>query len=417
MHTSTKQHASVIVPVARVKRTITGSLGDVWSCPPLLKCTWVVPRGWYCKQQSSKAAKQGDAELLGAVLGGRKQQAQQHSTQQQPQLLQRQQPDEPQVQQQQQRQQKQQWILSASCADMVDRVLHFHSSLKGHWGVVLRELGFPRVLRNQPCRRGCPGACVWLTAVAAEEAVRSNNTQLLVQMVKEGWFYQPWAERESGGPILHSELLYTYSRSVCSVKQQLGPAFLAAAAAGDVEAGKVLLSYCPDLLDYVLWNSPAIIQASVIDVPYYWGVPVDFETREQPFLEVLLFVSQLHMAGFRGLKLEEKVAKLIVAMCRQDQRHKQGLVQMLLELGVVTSQHVVKYTRTDSRTHWGIGYFEEVECHIIAVAVAEQNAGAVAVLVAAGAVLHCPTNPFTMMILKMTFRQWPTYPLTMMIFR
>ena len=70
VHTTIKQHASVTVPVARIKRTITGSIGDVWSCPPLLK--WVV----------LQAAKQGDAELLGTILG-RKQQPQQRSQQQQ----------------------------------------------------------------------------------------------------------------------------------------------------------------------------------------------------------------------------------------------------------------------------------------------------------------------------------------------
>jgi hypothetical protein len=36
--------------------------------------------------------------------------------------------------------------------------------------------------------------------------------------------------------------------SQSTVRQQLGPAFLAAAAAGDVEAGKLLLNYCPKLL-------------------------------------------------------------------------------------------------------------------------------------------------------------------------
>ena len=83
MDTAIEQHAPVIAPVAGIKRTVTTSLGDVWSCPPLLK--WVV----------LQAAKQGDAELLGAVLGKQQQQQQQ--------------PDKPllQPEEQQQHQQKQ----------------------------------------------------------------------------------------------------------------------------------------------------------------------------------------------------------------------------------------------------------------------------------------------------------------------
>ena len=231
VHTAIKQHASVIVPVARIKKTITGSLGDVWSCPPLLK--WMV----------LEAAKQGDAELLGTVLG-RKQQLQQ---------------DE---QQQQQQEEQQQRGSDGNGGDMLRNELRVHNALKS-CGDVLRELDLPTaVATSTTCDAGF-FVRAWLTAKAAEEDVHSNNTQLLMQMVQEGWFQGPLPKRKPAGPISRAELSGAFV--VTSLKQQLAPAFLAAAAAGDVEAGKVLLSNCPDLLDYVLWNSPADIRTDIID--------------------------------------------------------------------------------------------------------------------------------------------------------
>ena len=61
--------------------------------------------------------------------------------------------------------------------------------------VVFVGLGFPAALAINVLCDGQSTACVWLTAIAAEEAVRSNNTQLLVQMVKEGWFQEPIAKQ------------------------------------------------------------------------------------------------------------------------------------------------------------------------------------------------------------------------------
>ena len=118
VHTAITQHAPVIVPVARIKRTITGSLADVWSCPPLLK--WVV----------LQAAKQGDAELLGAVLGRMKQPKQEKRQQQQ------QQPHKPQLQQaeQQQRQldRQQQANMKAPCEVNMHNEEQLQNALRSH---------------------------------------------------------------------------------------------------------------------------------------------------------------------------------------------------------------------------------------------------------------------------------------------
>ena len=106
-----------------------------------------------------------------------------------------------------------------------------------------------------------------------------------------------------------------------------------------------------------------------------------------PFFEVLPLVSQLHREGFVGLKLPEKPEYVLEGLCRHNQRHQPESVQMLLDLGLVSIQELVCYQ--PSKDYRPKGYFE-VECPIIAVAVAEQNAGAVAVLVAARVVLPEP---------------------------
>ena len=187
-----------------------------------------------------------------------------------------------------------------------------------------------------------------------------------------------------------AEMLCKFSRKVSSLKQQLGPAFLAAAAAGNVETGKVLLSYCPDLLEYALWNCPAVIKTFIIDDKRFIRLTgsawlPNYMWTQGPFKGgLLLFASQLHRAGFKGLKLEERVSDVLVELCRHNQRHQPESVQMLLDLGVVSSNQIVEYCpEIDVRPR---KYFK-AECTIIAVAVAEQNAGAVAVLLAAGAVL------------------------------
>ena len=64
-------------------------------------------------------------------------------------------------------------------------------------------------------------------------------------------------------------------------------------------------------------------------------------------------------------------------------------MQFLLDVGIVScDEKVGYYWREDFRPR---GCLEMEDCPIIAVAVTEQNAGAVAVLVAAGAVLPPPT--------------------------
>ena len=366
VHTAIKQHASAEIPVDRIKRTITGGLGDVWSCPPLLK--WVV----------LQAAKQGDAELLGAVLGRKqqpqtsKQQLQQHADK--PQLVEQ---AGQQQQQQQQQEEEQQGRTDVRCRDMVQNELRLYNALKNK-GNVLRELWFPAALAKNTPSDGRPGAYVWLTAVAAEDAVHSNNTQLLVQMVQEGWFQEPLAKWSSDTTMSLSELL-SGEAVTTSVKQQLGPAFLAAAAAGDVKEGKVLLSYCPDLLDYALWNSPAVIQATIIDDHLWFHLGGD--RNKGPFLEVLPFVSRLHMGGFQGIKLTDNLQCVLVDLCHHNQRHQPESVQMLLDLGVPS------YKPVFYRASTGVSPKQCFACPIVAVAIAERNAGAVAVLGAAGAVL------------------------------
>jgi hypothetical protein len=62
---------------------------------------------------------------------------------------------------------------------------------------------------------------------------------------------------------------------------------------------------------------------------------------------------------------------------------------MLLDLGRVRCDQKVAYQ--SSKDFRPRGYFEAADCPIIAAAVAERNAGAVAVLVAAGAVLPEPS--------------------------
>ena len=363
VHEAIKQHASVIVSVSRIKRTITGSLGDVWSCPPLLK--WVV----------LQAAKQGDAELLRTVLG-RKQQPQQGKQQQ------RQQPDQPQLQQaEQQRQKKEQQPTENSVLskDMVRNQLQLCNALKRHVRV-FDALWFPLDLARERPGDDHPDAWVWLAAVAAEEAVSSNNRQLLVQMVQEEWFSEPLAEPSSADWSVGFSANFSRS-SVTSVKQQLGPAFLAAAAASDVESGKVLLSYCPDLLDYALWNAPGDIQTSIIGTSYleYRGL----------HLEVLPFASQLYMGGFQGIKLTDRPRAVLAHLCDNYQRQPES-VQMLLDLGVARCDEKMVYTPSlCASTRAGKGYCK-VNCPIIVAAVAEQNAGAVAVLLAAGASLPAP---------------------------
>ena len=385
VHRAVKEHEPVVVPLARIKGIIISSLGAVWSCPPLLK--WVV----------MQAAKQGDAELLGAVLG-RKQQKQQHPDQTQPQQEKQQQPDKPNLKQAEQRQQQQQGQMNVRGGDMVQYELRLHNALQNAAGVS-QELGVPAVLAKYLPNDGGPAACVWLIALAAEEAVRSNNPQLLVQIVKERWFRDVAVKRwESHRTPLFWEMLALNISGLTistSVKQQLGPAFLAAAAAGDVESGTALLSYCPDLLDYALWKSPADMQASIISrsLPEIHQVlsSTSGGGSKGPFLEVLPLVYQLDRAGFKGLKLTVKPDYVLAHLCYHNQQHQSRLVQMLLELGVVSSRGCVVYTPSEGvRIAKGYRYGLEFDFPIIAAAVGEQNAGAVAVLAAAGAVLPAP---------------------------
>ena len=273
----------------------------------------------------------------------------------------------------------QQGETHVKCGDVVRNEMRLQNALKG-LGDVKVELGVPVILAfGKPLSGGSSGACEWLIAVAAEEAVRSNNTQLLLQMMQEGWFQKPLAEGTSAG------LMSSLPRPIVltSLKQQLAPALLAAAAGADVEAGKVLLRYCPDLLDYVLWHSPAIIEALVIDGPDWFTATLPLLNKGGPYLEVLPLVSKLHMEGFKGLKLEDRAAEVLVDLCYHDERHQPESMQLLLELGVVSSQQYVKYQRSKDL---------KVKCPILAFAAAEKNAGAVAVLVAAGAVLPDPDS-------------------------
>jgi hypothetical protein len=340
-------HASVTIPTVRISRVVANSLSELWSCPPLLK--WVVVQ----------AAKQGDAELLGVVLG---------------------------------KQQEQQQECPSACATKARKEKLFSEAFSKHAN--MREmLKCPPVLQKIASSAGGDrgGCTIWLTVIAAEEAVHSCQLKLLEHMSQQAWFEQtPLGGAKAIGSMTHQNLEdFLDQPSQTSPKHQLGPAFLAAAAAGDVEAGKMLLNYCPELLDYTLWRtSPDRIHNSFVTHHPLLETP-DFLLYGQasPFLDVLPLVSQLHRAGFTGIHLTDRVPYVLLHLCHHNQRHQPESVQMLLDLGLVSCDQKVNYE--PSKDFRPKGFFE-THCPIIAVAVAEQNAAAVAVLVAAGAVLPQP---------------------------
>ena len=349
-----------------------------------------------------QAAKQGEAELLRAVLGkhGQQKEKQQPAIMQPQQkstgvedtpiiprgtpLAQQQRQQQGQKEQQQQQQQGQkgqqhQQQHRQKPAVQPERIQLLRSALLRQVQVS-HDLGYPvpwpivsvpitetvsydfsrgKVFANPE------EAFLWLSEVAAEAAAGSNNPQLLEHMLQEGWFGET--------PVVN-----------LAAKQQLVSALYAAAAAGDVESGNVLLRYCPGLLNYTLGPIP-------FEAPprgHTFGV-----TRVSPGLpslrnkgnrqvlryaweQLLPLVYELYKTGFSGIELQRFLARQLLKMlCSYDQQHQPELMEMLLDLGVVSCNEEVQYERTKDA------------CFILAVAVAERNAGAVAVLVAAGAVL------------------------------
>jgi hypothetical protein len=340
-------HASITVPAPRISSVVANSLSELWSCPPLLK--WVV----------LQAAKQGDAELLELVLG----------------------------------KQQQQQDVTSTCDTKGDNEKQFCKAFSGH-ASMLKMLGYPFVLQKIASGPGGDrgGCTIWLTVIAAEEAVRSGQVKLLEHMLQQGWFLQtPLREAKATRKVTLRRVHEVMTQlSETSVKQQLGPAFLAAAAAGDVEAGKLLLNYCPELLDHALWNSPEHIRGSFVMHQPFLQVPESLLFGKLSlFLDVLPLVSQLHRAGFTNIHLRARVSKVLLHLCNHNQRHQPESVQMLLDLKLVSCDQRVYYQ--PSQDFRPKGYFETFS-PIIGVAVAEQNAGAVAVLVAAGAVLPEPVE-------------------------
>ena len=192
MHAAIKQHASVIVPVSRIKRAITGNVGDVWSCPPLLK--WVV----------LQAAKQGDAELLGTVLG-RKQQFRESKNQQLPQ--EQLQPAEQQEGQQQQ-QQQQQAGTSVLCEDMVHNELQLCNALQTS---VLGELGFPAGLTKKLLGGDHSDVCVWLTAVASFQVAKFVYECMEFRRSEECEDYNPCFDLSLFGDEWQGRIFDTFS--------------------------------------------------------------------------------------------------------------------------------------------------------------------------------------------------------------
>jgi hypothetical protein len=362
-----KYQASITVPAARIRRMIESSLSELWSCPPLLK--WVV----------LQAAKQGDAELLGVVLG--KQQQQQEVLQHEGSLL----------LEREQQQQSQRERVSRNEKQFCKAFLRH--------GIMLEELEYPPVLYRiaSGAAGDLEGCSIWLTVIAAEEVVRSGQLKLLEHMLQQGWFQPIYTLRQAFKCENFEELNEMMSRPArSSVEQQLGPAFLAAAAARDVEAGKMLLNYCPELLDYALWTRPDHILGAFISMKVTSQCLAqffrEFETGCHllgPFLDVLPFVSQLHRAGFTNIHLKHRVSEVLTRLCYHSQRHLPHLVQMLLDLGLVSCDEDAFY-RPGSKDFGHVESYFETCCPIIGVAVAEHNAGAVAVLVAAGAVLPEP---------------------------
>jgi hypothetical protein len=379
-------HASITVPAARVSRVVESSLSELWACPPLLK--WVV----------LQAAKQGDAELLGVVLGKQQQQEQEG-------LLQ---PEGSPLLKREQEQQSQRKVPvtydRTHNEKQLCKAFREHENTfwtKTYWKhakTTFPEVEYPPVLAaiahySSTYAFTTDGCTIWLTVIAAEEAVRSGQVKLLEHMLQQGWFQQASSRSEAiPRRVALSEMLRLGGES--TAKQQLGPAFLAAAAAGDVEAGKLLLNYCPELLDYALWTSPDHIRDSFIMLSVLLNVASGRPRLEcpGPFLDVLHFVPQLHRAGWNGIRLPEQTFHgVLLHLCRHKHRHQPDLLQMLLDLGLVSCNQEVWYERSEE--FWALeGYELKMDCPIIGVAVAEQNAAAVAVLVAAGAVLPEPAG-------------------------
>jgi hypothetical protein len=415
-----KHAACITVPAARIRRVVHKIfIGEVWSCPPLLK--WVV----------LQAAKQGDAGLLEIALGRQQQQQEEEGVMQ---------PEGSILLEREQRQQAQQGEILPTHDFTCNERLFWSAFLKHAY--ILEELEYPyvleRIARGWSGDSGGCGTSIWLTAIAAEEAVRSGQVKLLEQMVKQGWFEQTPVRRENvltqqaslptaddtgsgsvedrntagkggsaageGGSARNEseisvEVWNLWRDSIENPKlidplirtprcHQLGPVFLAAAAARDVEAGKLLLNYCPDLVPYALWNSPDRIREGVIMCTGIDEVVFSSEICE-PWLDVLPFLSQLHRGGFQWRSHDRSLINVLLQLCHRKQRHRPESVQMLLELGLVSCNQEVLYSPSmDIRPMKG--YFN-VACPIIAVAVAERNAGAVAVLMAAGAVLPAPS--------------------------
>jgi hypothetical protein len=377
-----KHHAFTTVPTARISRVIETNLSELWSCPPLLK--WVV----------LQAAKQGDAELLELVLGKQQQQQQQQQEGElQPSgysLLKRE-------QQQQQSEPGETHVTHDKAHNEEQLCKAFREHEKTFWEDGERE--YPPVLCGIAVLSSShafptEGCTIWLTVIAAEEAVRSGQVKLLEHMLQQGWFEQAWRGSEDLGerpPQETGHSLWWCVGRVTRPKQQLAPAFLAAAAAGDLQVGKLLLNYCPDLLDHVLWINPDRIRDSFIMLSVVMAASQPEPCG--PYLNLLSFVSQLHRNGFTGIDLERTRGSflyniLLIQLCYRNQQHQPESLQMLLDLGVVSCDQEILYIPSDDLRP-SKGYFE-VHCPIIAAAVAEQNAAVVAVLVAAGAVLPEP---------------------------
>ena len=268
VHRAITQHDSVVVSSSRVSIALAGSrVSDVWSWPPLMK--WVV----------LQAAKQGDADLLGIVLDKGQQKANQPRRPQQQQQQQDQTPQEDTQQQQQQQEQEQ----NQAPVDFKG-INHLHKIALGTNTCLSKELGYPSPRYRPWIKTWTRDPLIWLAGLAAEAAVCAGHLQLLKQMVQNGCLPPPHADEDT------------------VVKQHLTPALVAAAAADDVEAMKVLLSYCPDLLDYALAHEL---------LPF---------RRHDGTYELVRLLGLLHEDGFTGIKVQDETKeKLLVDLCSRNQ--------------------------------------------------------------------------------------------------
>ena len=118
----------------------------------------------------------------------------------------------------------------------------------------------------------------------------------------------------------------------------------ACTSAGGIEAAKILLDYCPDLLDFAIYRTP---DGEPRHRAYYNRSrpgPM-FTLVTVPSFDLLPLVYNLHKSGFKGIQLKETAPVVLRHLCYKEQKHQPlELVQMMLDLGCVSSDEEVTYS-------------------------------------------------------------------------